>query len=394
MNSRRNLMKPAALTGMLVLGMVQGTGAEEAVDIEELFYTYSSDTQVYDYTEPAYLYGWTSSLEYKNYNGYLALDQLDLDWDGSEELLTVRVKQPDGNTNQNNLVAEVYQYEGDKLRRVAQCTLAEDILMLNAADIEVFLVNTDNGIYLCCEENETAGILADGTEWNLRTFTYDGSDFVQQTDTGILGSTWEDTDLAEARDALNAMGLYPAELVTAPIPDQADNLTRINTIQRYAVSSMDEIRDYLSNPEDEMMEYGETMFHSYQNENRENKGQDNFAVAAEHSDAGQQTASTETISSGDYIIPDSSSRYITEEDLAGLSDYEILLARNEIYARHGRIFVNEELDSYFRSKSWYQPTVSGSDFTEEYAASVFNEFERANIDTIVKYEKAHNINQF
>lgn len=394
MNSRRNLMKPAALTGMLVLGMVQGTGAEEAVDIEELFYTYSSDTQVYDYTEPAYLYGWTSSLEYKNYNGYLALDQLDLDWDGSEELLTVRVKQPDGNTNQNNLVAEVYQYEGDKLRRVAQCTLAEDILTLNAADIEVFLVNTDNGIYLCCEENETAGILADGTEWNLRTFTYDGSDFVQQTDTGILGSTWEDTDLAEARDALNAMGLYPAELVTAPIPDQADNLTRINTIQRYAVSSMDEIRDYLSNPEDEMMEYGETMFHSYQNENRENKGQDNFAVAAEHSDAGQQTASTETISSGDYIIPDSSSRYITEEDLAGLSDYEILLARNEIYARHGRIFVNEELDSYFRSKSWYQPTVSGSDFTEEYAASVFNEFERANIDTIVKYEKAHNINQF
>ena len=143
-----------------------------------------------------------------------------------------------------------------------------------------------------------------------------------------------------------------------------------------------------------MMEYGETMFHSYRNENRENKGQENFAATAEHSDSGQQTASTETVSSGDYIIPDSSSRYITEEDLTGLSDYEILLARNEIYARHGRMFVNEDLDSYFRSKSWYQPTVSGSDFTEEYAASVFNDFERTNIDTIVKYEQAHNINQF
>ena len=56
--------------------------------------------------------------------------------------------------------------------------------------------------------------------------------------------------------------------------------------------------------------------------------------------------------------------------------------------------LNEDLDSYFRSKSWYQPTVSGSDFTEEYAASVFNDFERTNIDTIVKYEQAHNINQF
>lgn len=394
MNYRRNVMKAAALTGMIVLGMVQGAGAEDAVDIEELFYTYSSDTQVYDYTESAYLYGWLSSLEYKNYNGYLALDQLDLNWDGSEELLAVRVKQPDENTNRNNLVAEVYQYEGDKLKRVAQCTLAEDILTLNAADIEVFLVNTDNGIYLCCEENETAGILADGVEWNLKTFTYDGADFVQQTDTGILGSTWEDTDLAEARDALNSLGLYPAELVTTSIPDQVENLTRISTIQRYLTASMDDIMYYKSNPESEMMEYGETMFHSYRNENRENKGQKNFAAAAEHSDSGQQTASTETVSSGDYIIPDSSSRYITEEDLTGLSDYEILLARNEIYARHGRMFVNEDLDSYFRSKSWYQPTVSGSDFTEEYAASVFNDFERTNIDTIVKYEQAHNINQF
>ena len=55
MNYRRNVMKAAALTGMIVLGMVQGAGAEDAVDIEELFYTYSSDTQVYDYTESAYL---------------------------------------------------------------------------------------------------------------------------------------------------------------------------------------------------------------------------------------------------------------------------------------------------------------------------------------------------
>ena len=38
MNYRRNVMKAAALTGMMVLGVVQGAGAEDAVDIEELFY--------------------------------------------------------------------------------------------------------------------------------------------------------------------------------------------------------------------------------------------------------------------------------------------------------------------------------------------------------------------
>lgn len=397
MKYKNNIMKLAVLTGIMMLGMGQGVYAQESsdsVNIEDLFYTYSSDRQIYDYTEPAYLYGWTSQLEYKNYSGYLAIDQLDLNWDGQEELLAIRVKQPDENTNQNNLIAEVYQYEGDKLKRIAQCTLAEDILTLNQADIEVFLASTDNGIYLCCEENETANILADGVEWNLRTFTYDGSDFISQADTGIIGSIWEEEDLAEARDALNSIGLYPAELVTTPVTDQVDNLIKISTISRYMTVSIEDATYYLSNPEAEMMEYGQTIFHSYQNEDLENKSEDGFAVYTEHTDIENRPEMNEESSSEDYIIPDSNSRYITEEDLAKLSDYEILLARNEIYARHGRIFVNEDLNNYFRSKSWYQPTVSGSDFTEEYAASVFNDYETRNIDTIVKYEQAHNINQF
>ena len=49
MNYRRNVMKAAALTGMIVLGVVQGAGAEDAVDIEELFYTYSSEEEVKEY---------------------------------------------------------------------------------------------------------------------------------------------------------------------------------------------------------------------------------------------------------------------------------------------------------------------------------------------------------
>lgn len=393
MKYKGNAMKLAALTGMMVLGMAQGAGAEDAgqVDIEELFYTYSSDTQVYDMTDPAYMHGWTSTLEYRKYNGYLALDQLDLDWNGSEELLAIRVKQPDENTDQNNLIAEVYQYEGDKLKRVAQCTLAEDILTTSEADITVFLVSTDNGLYLCCEEKETMNFLANGVDWNLRTFTYDGSSFVQQADAGILGSAWDDSELEPAREALNAIGLYPAELVTTPVTDQVDNLTRINEIQRYLTESSDTINAYLATPDAEMLEYGATWFYSYQNEGRENKNTDGFSLTGEQEGT---AVAADTASSEDYIILDSNSRYITDEDLTSLSDYEILLARNEIYARHGRIFVNEDLNNYFRSKSWYQPTISGDDFTESYAASVFNDFERKNIDTIVKYEQAHNINQF
>lgn len=45
----------------------------------------------------------------------------------------------------------------------------------------------------------------------------------------------------------------------------------------------------------------------------------------------------------EYILPDSDTRCLTEEDVAGLSEDEIRIALNEIYARHGRIFQSEDL---------------------------------------------------
>ena len=50
---------------------------------------------------------------------------------------------------------------------------------------------------------------------------------------------------------------------------------------------------------------------------------------------------------GDYVIPDSSSRQLDSSDLSGLSEWELRVARNEIYARHGRMFNDSALDSYF-----------------------------------------------
>jgi len=42
-------------------------------------------------------------------------------------------------------------------------------------------------------------------------------------------------------------------------------------------------------------------------------------------------------------------------DLAGLSKVELRVARNEIYARHGRFFKDQTLANYFSQFSWYQP---------------------------------------
>ena len=85
----------------------------------------------------------------------------------------------------------------------------------------------------------------------------------------------------------------------------------------------------------------------------------------------------------EYILPESDSRYLAEGDLWGLSKEKCRIARNEIFARHGRRFDDESLQAYFDSCSWYTGTVAPEDFDD----SVLNEYEVANRDLIVKYEQ-------
>jgi hypothetical protein len=53
--------------------------------------------------------------------------------------------------------------------------------------------------------------------------------------------------------------------------------------------------------------------------------------------------------------PEGSTRLLTPEDVAGKSSWELKIMKNEIYARHGYIFKNAELKSYFESQRWYRP---------------------------------------
>ena len=84
-----------------------------------------------------------------------------------------------------------------------------------------------------------------------------------------------------------------------------------------------------------------------------------------------------------YVLPNSDSAYLTKSDLYGLTKEECRLARNELYARHGRKFDDEGLQEYFNSKDWYQGYIEPSDFND----SVLNDYEIANRDLIVQYEE-------
>ncbi len=72
-------------------------------------------------------------------------------------------------------------------------------------------------------------------------------------------------------------------------------------------------------------------------------------------------------------------RLISEQMLQGLSLHELRLLRNEVYARHGRMFRAEWLQQYFYQQPWY---VADENFKDESVSGT----DKANVETIVKYE--------
>lgn len=72
------------------------------------------------------------------------------------------------------------------------------------------------------------------------------------------------------------------------------------------------------------------------------------------------------------------------EDVANLTWEQCCLARNEIFARHGRIFQTPQIAAYFEAQSWYHGTVPGASFDNNSLSPT----ERANADFLANYENA------
>ena len=71
---------------------------------------------------------------------------------------------------------------------------------------------------------------------------------------------------------------------------------------------------------------------------------------------------------------------LTAETFEGLFTEDLRVLRNEIYARHGRVFKDAELQKTFAAMSWYQPNPA-------YTDSLLTEVEQKNLKLIVEAEK-------
>ncbi|CVI66511.1 hypothetical protein BN3660_00551 [Eubacteriaceae bacterium CHKCI004] len=83
----------------------------------------------------------------------------------------------------------------------------------------------------------------------------------------------------------------------------------------------------------------------------------------------------------DHLAYTDSVRY-TWKELSWLDSYGLCITRNEIYARHGRMFNDQDIQDYFNRQDWYVAQTSSADFDE----SVLNDVELYNVELIHSYE--------
>lgn len=78
-------------------------------------------------------------------------------------------------------------------------------------------------------------------------------------------------------------------------------------------------------------------------------------------------------------VPETISKLYSDEDLADLSKQELLILRNEIFAKHGYIFNDKDLASHFSQFDWYLP--KHKDISE-----FLSDNDKMNIELIQEYE--------
>ena len=107
-----------------------------------------------------------------------------------------------------------------------------------------------------------------------------------------------------------------------------------------------------------------------------------YRVLSEEEVVSYQQAKEEKLRA-EFIFPDSDKKYLSEDEVRAKTVGDLMVGRNEIFARHGYMFEDAGLKSHFESTSWYQGTVASSEFNSEH---VFNEFEKKNVELIKKVE--------
>lgn len=303
--------------------------------------------------------------------------QQDMDLDGQIELVTVTLEGSAGSGNgENRLTLSLYEAEG------GQAVLQDSVSLDNCYSwyrIEEYILgirSTDTDVLLYLAGDQDGYLFADGVTQQLTVCRYNGKELESLIDETVSGSddSWQGDWAQELQNlgfALNMPGDAERWKIS---PDELEPHFWVMCHGEANVNLEDSLAYAAACREGQEAQANYLLNHAeMQGYARGGDGFVSFGTGW------PDVYGTEPSS---FLLPESNSRYLTQEDLAGLSTDMLRLARNEIYARHGRIFDSPDLAEYFEHQPWYQGTIPGDQFSE----SVLNQWERANLELILQEE--------
>ena len=314
---------------------------------------------------------------------YLFDFRFDFDNDGQEELLAGVTEMSKIHQGVDLVVFEYDGKEWNKEVSLGQDEYQEYCIGLTGIMDQissVFFIMQEGEPYIYIE-NWNIGVVATGEGYDLRKLKYENGKFVDQInpdgDWHILSyggsdycedyftfnyedqyDEWVMKDIRNFKDTFDSTGLIAPEGLTAkPLYLQNKDAFPLLAVHNYFTYGSGEIYKKWRGESSDISSFGEGEIIGY------------------HGDYYSTVRDTSFGEQEEYILEDSSRRRLSLIETRRLSDEERQMAVNEIYARHGYIFENQKIQSYFEQRSWYKGSILYSDFD----SGLLSEIENINI---------------
>ncbi len=284
--------------------------------------------------------------------GLLGYVIADFDNDGADELLTYETENPE------KISYSVYEYDNG-VNLADKHEIEDGYLSGDGHDTYSFMYGYDDLIRFAYYSDGGVWNTGDGQFVYFVGLKYENGKIEEMSTDGFAGSDVYDD------------GEFVSSLAKSGIDAQWDNLNELSFLKATKGARLFKIDVATTDTENRPDEWIPYLMHRH-------------VDFLGHSTLEEAEVEADRIAHENYIFPDSSTRYLTEEDLMGKSNEELRIGRNEIAARHGRKFKDEELQAYFDSKSWYFGYCEPDNFNTEY---MLNEIEKKNMDFIKEHEK-------
>ncbi len=303
----------------------------------------------------------------------------DIDLDGKEELTAVVLEgsQASGQGT-NRITVFLYEYTGQQVVQQDSVSLEGCYSWNRMEDYVIGIRSTDTDVLLYLAGDQDGYLFADGVTQQLKVCRYNGETLDFLIDETISGS--DDSWQAGWTEELRSLGFaLDSSWDTERWKISTDELEPHFWVLCHgeATVNLEDMDAYENACQESQEAQADYLLHHAEMQGYLRGGDGAVIFGTGWPDDGP------TSTDSAYILPDSDSRYLTEADLDGLTGEQLRLARNEIYARHGRIFDSPDLKEYFERQPWYVGTTPSNEFSE----SVLNAWERANLALILQAEE-------